>query len=412
MTAFTDQSTTSAAPPTPAQARKKSNPLTLDWALILVVGVLIAFGLMMVYSTTFDWSYRDTGSPTTILFQQVRSLAVGLVIMLVLARIDYHIWKRLAVPLLGITIAALLAVLLFGSRAFNAQRGLLNGSYQPSELAKLATIIYLGVWLTSKQEHINNITYGLLPYAIVVGVLAGLVLMQPDISATLTVILVGATMFFLSGADLMHIAMGAVGSGILGYGIVMTSTTARTRISDFLVGLTNPTETSWHVQQAIIAFINGGLFGRGLGESRQKFIALPTPHTDSVFAVIGEELGLIGCLVVILLFALLIWRGARIAANAKDELGSILAGGITIWIAFEVIINVGVMVAALPFAGNALPFVSYGGSSLVAVLAAMGILLSISRHDPDASIARKTRAAIDYSRRDGRPRISSPRRSE
>lgn len=408
MTAFTSQPSNSA----PAPARKKSNPLTLDWALILVVGMLVAFGLMMVYSTTFDWSYREFNSPTDIFFRQIRSLGIGLAIMFVMARVDYHVWKPLAVPLLGLTVLALIAVLFFGSRAFNAQRGLINGSYQPSEIAKLMTIVYLGVWLTSKQERINDITYGLLPYAVVVGILAGLVLLQPDISATFTIILVGATMFFLSGADLMHIAVGALGSGILGYSIVMTSSTARTRISDFLVGLTNPTETSWHVQQAIIAFINGGMLGRGLGESRQKFVALPTPHTDSVFAVVGEELGLIGCLLVIFLFALLIWRGARIAANAKDELGSILAAGITTWIAFEVIINVGVMVAALPFAGNTLPFISYGGSSLVAVLAAVGLLLSISRHDPEASIPRKTRAAFDYGRRDGRPRISSPRRSE
>lgn len=403
---------TQTSTPAPAASRKKANPLGLDWALLLVVGVLIAFGLMMVYSTTFDWSYREFNSPTEIFFKQVRSLAIGLVVMFLMARIDYHIWKPFAVPLLGVTVLALIAVLIFGSSTFGSIRGLFNGSYQPSELAKLIIIIYLAVWLTSKKERINDITYGLIPYAVVVGILAGLVLLQPDISATFTIVLVGATMFFLSGADLLHIAVGALVSGTLGYGIVMTSSTARARISDYLTGLTNLTETSWHVQQAIIAFINGGLIGRGLGESHQKFQALPTPHTDSVFAVIGEELGLVGCVIVILLFALLIWRGARIAANAKDELGSVLAAGITSWIAFEVIINIGVMVAALPFAGNALPFISYGGSSLVVAMAAVGLLISISRHDPDASIQRKTRAAFDYSRRDGRPRISSPRRSE
>jgi cell division protein FtsW len=412
MTAIPNQPTTHNTPAAAPSTRKKSNPLGWDWALLLVVGVLVAFGLMMVYSTTFDWSYREFSSPTTIFFNQVRSLAVGLAVMFVLSRIDYHVWKPFAVPMLGVTVAALIVVLLFGSRAFNATRGLLNGSYQPSEAAKLIIILYLAVWLTSKKERINDITYGLIPYAVVVGVLAGLVLLQPDISATFTIVLVGATMFFLSGADLLHIAAGAGVSGILGYGIVMTSTTARARISDYLTGLTNLTETSWHVQQAIIAFINGGFFGRGLGESHQKFQALPTPHTDSIFAVIGEELGLAGCLIVLLLFAVLIWRGARIAANAKDELGSMIASGITSWLAFEVIINIGVMVAALPFAGNALPFISYGGSSLVVALAAVGLLLSISRHDPDASIPRKTRAAFDYSRRDGRPRISSPRRGE
>jgi len=397
---------------TPAPARKKATPLNMDWGLLLVVGVLAAFGLMMVYSTTFDWSYRDFNSPTAVFFRQVRSLGIGLVVMFVIARIDYHVWKPLAVPLLGLTVLALIAVLFFGSRAFGAQRGLFNGSYQPSEVAKLVTIVYLAVWLTSKQERINDVTYGLIPYAVVVGVLAGLVLLQPDISATFTLVLVGATMFFLSGADLLHIAVGAIVSGLLGWSIVMTSTTARSRIAEYLAGLTNLTETSWHVQQAIIAFINGGIFGRGLGESHQKFQALPTPHTDSIFAVIGEELGLVGCLAVIFLFVVLIWRGARIAANAKDELGSIIAAGITAWLAYEVIINIGVMAAALPFAGNTLPFISYGGSSLVVALAGVGLLLSISRHDPDASIPRKTRAAFDYGRRDGRPRVSSPRRRE
>lgn len=397
---------------TSAPARKKANPLNLDWALLLVVGVLIAFGLMMVYSTTFDWSYLQFDSPTTIFFRQIRSLAIGLAVMFVVARLDYHVWRPLAVPLLGLTVLALIAVLFFGSRVFNAQRGLFNGSYQPSEVAKLVTILYLAVWLTSKKERINDVTYGLIPYAVVIGILAGLVLLQPDISASFTLVLVGATMFFLSGADLLHIAGGAIVSGLMGYGIVMTSATARARIAQYLAGLTNLTETSWHVQQAIIAFINGGFLGRGLGESHQKFQALPTPHTDSIFAVIGEELGLLGCLLVIGLFALLIWRGARIAANAKDELGAIIAAGITTWIAYEVIINIGVMVAALPFAGNALPFISYGGSSLVVTLASVGLLLSISRHDPDASIPRKTRAAFDYSRWDRRPRVSSPRRRE
>ena len=395
-----------------APARKKASPLNFDWALLLVVGVLIAFGLMMVFSTTFDWSYRAYGDEWQIFWQQVRSLGIGLVVMLVVARLDYHAWKPLAVPMLVATVGALLLVLVIGSRVFNATRGLFNGSYQPSEVAKFVLIVYLSVWLTSKKERINDVTYGLIPYAVVVGVLAGLVLWQPDISATFTIVLVGATMFFLSGADLLHIAAGAIVSGGLGYGIVMASSTARARISDYLAGLTNLTETSWHVQQAIIAFINGGFFGRGLGESHQKFQALPTPHTDSVFAVIGEELGLVGCFFVIVLFGFLVWRGVRIAANAKDELGAILAAGITTWLAYEVIINIGVMVAALPFAGNALPFISYGGSSLVVALAGIGLLLSISRHDPDSSIPRKTRAAFDYSRGDRRPRISSPRRSE
>ncbi len=397
---------------TQVPTRKKSNPLNLDWGLLLVVGVLLAFGLMMVYSATFDWSYRQYDSPTTVFFRQVRSLIVGLVVMAVVARVDYHIWQKLAVPALGVVILALVVVLFFGSRAFGAQRGLFNGSYQPSEAAKLMTIIYLGVWLTSKGEKIKDLSYGLIPYGVVVGVLAGLVLRQPDISAALTIVLVGAAMFFLAGADLLQIVLAAAVSGAAGYAIVITSPTASNRIAEYLAGLTNITETSWHVQQAIIAFINGGFFGRGLGESHQKFQALPTPHTDSIFAVVGEELGLVGSLLLIALFAILIWRGSKIAATAKDSLGAILASGVTAWIAIEAIINMGVMVAALPFAGNALPLISYGGSSLVVTLAGVGLLLSISRHNPDERIPRKTRAAFDYSRRDGRPRVSRTRSRE
>lgn len=393
-------------------ARKKSNPLNLDWGLLLVVGVLLAFGLMMVYSTTFDWSYTDFKSPTAVFFRQVRSLAIGLVVMFVLARIDYHHLRIAAVPMLAATVLALIVVLVFGSRNFGAQRGLLNGSYQPSELAKLVMVIYLGVWLTSKGEKIKDFGYGLAPYGVVVGVLAGLVLQEPDVSATLTIVLVGGAMFFLAGADLLQITLAGIVSGAAGYAVVMSSTTARDRIAEYLAGLTNIEKTSWHVQQAIIAFINGGVFGRGLGESYQKFEALPTPHTDSVFAVVGEELGLIGCVFLMALFVALIWRGTKIAASAKDGLGAILAAGITTWIAVEVIINIGVMVAALPFAGNALPLISYGGSSLVVTLAGIGVLLSISRHNPDETIQRKTRASFDYSRRDRRPRVSRPRSSE
>lgn len=395
---------TSSAPPIPA--RKKAGPLNMDWGLLLIVAMLIAYGLIMVYSTTFDWSYRQYDSPTTIFFKQLTWLALGVAAMLFVARLDYHIWIKLAVPLLAFTVFFLIVVLIFGTQVFGAQRGLFQGSLQPSELAKLVTVVYLAVWLTSKGEKINDISYGLVPFGVMVGFLAGLVLRQPDISAALTIIVVGAAMFFLAGADVLQISLASVTGGAIGYLIVITSATARARLSTWLAGLTNITETSWHVQQAVIAFINGGFFGRGIGESRQKFQALPTPHTDSIFAVVGEELGLIGCVFLIALFILLIWRGAKIAANARDSLGAIIASGITVWFAFEAIINIGVMVAAVPFAGNALPFISYGGSSLVVSLCAIGLLLSISRQDPDSSIQRKTRASFDYSRRDRRPRLS------
>ncbi len=361
---------------------------------------------MMVYSSTFDWSYRQYGSPTTIFIRQLEWLALGLTMMFITARVDYHWWKRLAVPLMILTLGALLWVLVFGSQVFGAQRSFFRGSVQPSELAKFVTIVYLAAWLDSKGDKIRETGYGLVPFALIVGIVAGLILLQPDLSATATVLVVATLMFFVSGADIIQMGMvGVLGSATI-WGVLQVSVTGRMRLADYLVGLQDLTQASWHIKQAAIAFINGGVFGRGLGESHQKFGFLPTPHTDSIFAIIGEELGLIGCLFVIALFIALIWRGFKITAQARDPLGAVLAAGIVAWVALEALINIAVMVGIMPFAGNALPLISYGGSNLVVTLTAMGVLLSISRRREDETIPRKTRATIDFGRRDRRWSVS------
>ncbi|MFQ5408533.1 MAG: FtsW/RodA/SpoVE family cell cycle protein [Anaerolineales bacterium] len=389
----------------PADTRKTSRararPASFDWALLLTTGALVAFGLMMVYSTTFDWSYRVYGSPTTIFMRQVTSLGLGLAAMFILARLDYHFLQRpwIAITIILGTIGLLIVVQVAGSTVFGAKRGIFEGRYQPSELAKLTVIIYLSVWLASRREHLRNVGYGMLPYAVIVGVVSGLILLQPDLSAVLTIVLVGGTLFLLAGAELLQVGIVGIISAAVASAVIAWSDTGRDRLSVYLNGLNDLTQASWHVQQAIVAFVNGGWFGRGLGESYQKFSILPTPHTDSIFAIVAEELGLAGSLVLIVLFAVLIWRGIKIAANAPDFFGAILAGGLSSWLAYEAIINIAVMVAALPFAGNALPFISYGGSSLVVALSAIGILLSISRHDPADYPKRKTRAAVDLRRR-------------
>jgi cell division protein FtsW len=234
-------------------------------------------------------------------------------------------------------------------------------------------------------------------------------------------------MFFIAGADLVQ--LGLVGlTGLATIGLLMQlpiqiAITGRQRLWEYLQGLQDLTQASWHVKQAAIAFVNGGVFGRGLGESHQKFGFLPTPHTDSIFAIIGEELGLLGCLLVIGLFVVLAWRGFKVAAQAKEALGATLAAGITCWVVFEALVNVAVMVGAFPFAGNALPLISYGGSNMVMTLLAIGVLLSVSRRGGDETIARRVRsmgfrreageagdarpnAAFDFRRRDGRGRVS------
>lgn len=386
--------------------RKKAFGLPIDTMLLVIVGALLAFGLMMVYSATFDWSYRQYGSPTTIFVRQLEWLALGLTGMFIAARVDYHWWKRLALPLMIVALGALLWVLVFGSQVFGAQRSFFRGSVQPSELAKFVMIVYLAAWLDSKGDKIRAVGYGIIPFGMIVGIVAGLILLQPDLSAAATVLLVATLMFFISGADIFQMALAALFGSATIWGVLQVSATGRQRLADYLVGLQDLTQASWHIKQAAIAFVNGGVFGRGLGESHQKFGFLPTPHTDSIFAIIGEELGLLGCLFVIALFVALIWRGFKITAQARDPLGAILAAGIIAWVALEALINIAVMVGVVPFAGNALPFISYGGSNLVVTLTAMGVLLSISRRREDETIPRKTRATIDFGRRDRRWSVS------
>jgi cell division protein FtsW len=417
--------------PTPSEqpSARKLFGLRFDTMLLVVAGALVAFGLMMVYSTTFDWSYREFGQPSVIFLRQVQWLGVGVVAMLVAARMPYQWWRRLSVVAMGATLLALVGVLLIGSTTFNAQRSFFSGSVQPSELAKLVTILYLAVWLDSKSDRLHHLSYGLLPFGFIVGVVAGLILLQPDLSAAGTIVIVAALMFFIAGADIIQMGLVGAAVSVTAFLVLQVSETGRQRLADYIAGMQDLTQASWHVQQAAIAFVNGGLFGRGLGESHQKFGFLPTPHTDSIFAIVGEELGLLGCLFVIGLFLAFAWRGFRIAAGARDQLGAIMAAGLVCWVLAEALINIAVMVGALPFAGNALPFISYGGSNLVVMLTGVGILLSVSRRDDNERIERKTRgnpsaqreslrvgsrfgprtaqnATSSFGRRDGRRRIS------
>ena len=361
--------------------QKRSFIATLDGYLMVIVGILLAIGLMMVYSTTFDWSYQTYGNEATIFLQHLRNAGIGIVVMAVTAFIDYRLWRRVAVPLLLITIGALVAVLLFGDDVFGARRSLINGSFQPSELAELVTVIYMAAWLSSRRTQIRSLTYGLLPFAFLVGIVAVLILRQPDISTAATVVAVAGIMFFLAGADLLQLAVTGAIVGVIGF-VYVTSfgpSYANGRLSSFVSSVSDVTQSDYHVQQAIIAFNNGGLTGVGLGQGKQKFGNLPAPHTDSIFAVIGEELGLVGAALVVGLYIVLVIRGIQIARRSVDHFGALLAAGLTIWIAIKALLNIAVMTAVVPPTGSPLPFISFGGSSLVVLLAGTGLLLSVSR---------------------------------
>jgi cell division protein FtsW len=375
--------------------RRRRFTATIDTYLVLTVGVLVAIGLMMVWSTTFFWSEPQSA----IFMQQVRNAVIGFILMIVLTIIDYRIWRRLAIPMMGVVIVALLGLLVLpGVQArFGAKRAYFDGAVQPSESAMLAVIIYMAAWLSSKQSKIRYLTYGLLPFALLVGTIAGLIVLEPDLSTAALICLTAAIMFFLAGADWIQLGITAFGFGGVGFLAVTQLDYARARLQSFLDLLRDPIQAqAAHAQAVIIAFLNGGLGGVGLGQSYQKFFNLSTPHTDAIFAVIGEELGLIGCALVVALYVVLLIRGFRIARNAPDLFGALLAAGVTVSIVLEALFNVAVMASAVPFVGVPLPFISFGGSSLVSAMASVGLLLSVSRATVrQATPTRKTNETLN-----------------
>ena len=242
---------------------------------------------------------------------------------------------------------------------------------------------------------------------------AGLIALQPDISAVITVMILGGLMFFLAGAELKQILLLLLAAVIVGYLVIMVSATGSQRISDYIAGLKDPTQGSYHVRRSFEAFVKGKWVGVGIGNADTKLTGLPVPHTDSIFAVVGEETGVVGTTVLVGVYVVLLWRGISIAQRAPDKLGSLLAVGLTLWITIEAFINMAVMVNLLPFAGNALPFISSGGSSLVMTLVAVGILLNISRlsEQSEEQNDRFFNAVINLRGRNRRRRVSSDRRS-
>jgi cell division protein FtsW len=363
----------------PAASRTRSNQLRIDVPLLLTLITLLVFGLIIVYSASYNHSISIYGNPNTIFFRQVAWLIIGVFVATILVFLNYHYWRLLAVPLLGLTLVALTGVLFFNIVLNGAVRTLWGASVQPSELAKLVIIIYLSVWLTAKQDHLTNISFGLIPLATLLGVVGGLILLQPDFSAVVTLLALGGLLFFLAGGDLRQIVMLLVIALVVGLAIVYFSSTGSQRIQDWMIGLKDPTEASYHVRRAFEAFVNGGWFGSGLGRGGTKVTGLPVPPTDSIFAVVGEEVGVVGAVGLVMLYVIFFWRGMSIARRAPDQLGALLAAGVSLWIALEAFINMAVIVNLVPFAGNALPFISAGGSNLVMSLAAAGILLNVSR---------------------------------
>ncbi len=280
----------------------------------------------------------------------------------------------------------------------------------------MAIILYLAVWLDNRRETLSNFKEGLLPLGIIVGLVAAFIIAQPDISASMTVVILGVMMFFLAGGDMRQIILILLGAGALGFLMITVMPTGKARFAQYISGMRNPPrEGSYHIRRTFEAVIKGRFFGGvGLGNADTKFTGLPLPpHTDSIFAVIAEETGVFGSFFVIILFVLLLWRGYVIAKNAPDNLGKLLSFGLIGWIVLEALMNIAVIVGLFPpMAGNALPFISAGGSSMVTTLFAIGIVMNVSRQSAAKINQERSSgsAAVDLRGRDWRRSVSRPNR--
>jgi len=397
----------------PESSGKRPVRLGFDVPLVLITVGLVIFGLLMVYSASWDFGYQFKRDPLYYFGRQIFWVVLGIGVLLAAALTRFQRLTRLALPFMAISIASLVGVLFLGDERHGAIRGLLGGSFQPSEAAKLVMIIYLSVWLYNRRDQLRDIWFGLFPLGSILGIVGFLILAQPDYSAVVTIGFIGVLMFFLVGADLRQIILLGVIGFVFGYVAYLAVPTAQERINDYFAGINSLLAAHPHVQRALEAFVNGGWIGSGIGKSQTKLTGLPFPHTDSIFAVVGEEVGVFGSALLVLAYIGILWRGMSIAGRTKDMLGRLLAAGLTFWMVLEAMINMGVMVGLLPFAGNALPFISSGGSNLLVMMASIGILLNISRQVEETEVKQERTfdSIINLRRGNGRGRVSRTVRS-
>lgn len=354
-----------------------------DGALLSITLLLAFIGLVMVFSASGVVAGNRFHDSIFYLKRQLAWLIFGFLLLHVASRLDYTVWQRMALPILCVTVLLLLLVLIphVGTVVKGARRWLRVGpiSIQPAEMVKLVVVLYLAAYLTKKEGRATEFATWFLPPLLVIGLLAGLVVLEPDLGTVIVVGLVTLGLLFLGGARLTHL-LGLVLMAVPVVGVLVWRSPYRMqRLMTFLDPMKDPTGAGFQVNQSFLAFGSGGLAGVGLGEGKQKLFFLPEAHTDFVLALVGEEVGLLGTACLMLLYALLVLKGFQIAGRAREPFGRHLALGITLLIGGQALINAGVVTGLLPTKGLTLPLVSYGGSSLMVSLLAIGILLSISR---------------------------------
>ncbi|MGH2483942.1 MAG: putative lipid II flippase FtsW [Candidatus Limnocylindria bacterium] len=386
--------------------------------LVAVLG-LVAIGVVMVYSASSVRALLSSNDPARYGIAQAVFAAIGLSAMVVMSRIDFRVYRYFAIPAYvgALVLLSLVLVPSIGFEAGGSRRWLLLpviGNFQPAEVAKLAIILYLAHWLDRRGRAAHGLRGGLIPFALLVAPGFLLIAAEPDLGTAGIYAVAAMSVFFMSGASMVGLV--AMAGAVAAAAVVSISRTPYqlARVTTFLDPERDPLGAGYNAMQSLMALAMGGLAGVGLGASRQKYLYLPAPSTDFIYAIIGEEWGLIGTLIVLVLFLVIAWQGYRIAVHAPDTFSGLLAAGITTWLVVQAVINMMVVTALWPVTGVPLPFISYGGTALIINLVAVGILLSISREAQTGSVFDALR---DLRRRDRRahlPRVgrrASPARA-
>ena len=368
------------------RARAKNKNGQVDFLLYVVVLLLCAFGLVMVFSASYYYAQNSAKLNYDGLYylkNQAKYMALGIVVMIAMSRFDYHYLEKLKNLALIATLLLMLATVFWGEDLNGAKRwlNLFNiVTFQPSELAKFVLILYMASFMTRRAPQMGSFTRGVVPLLIIMCVICILLLLQKNMSMMMVVMMIGFVMLFLGGADMRHL----VGLCLLAVPVFFLAASMETYRWNRLVIFTNPWKDpqgiGYQLIQSLYALGSGGLFGKGLNFSTQKLLFLTYGESDFIFAIIGEELGFVGCVLVIAAYFFLICRGIRTAARCRDRFGSLLAAGITSVIAIQVAVNIGVATSSVPPTGQTLPFISAGGTSLIIFMAAVGVLLNISRN--------------------------------
>ncbi len=357
-----------------------------DYVLIFLTIFLVLFGLLMLLSASSVLSYEKFQNTYHFFTHQlIFGLIPGVLLFYLCSKIDFRVWKKFAFFLLLISVFLLIIVLIPGIGAhYNKARSWINifgFSLQPSEIVKLTFLIYLASWLDDKGlKKIKDFHYGLMPFVILISVIIILMLLQPDLGTLSIIFLISLISFYVGGGHVKHILMIMGGAGIFFLAAIKFTSYRMARFAAFFNPGADPQGAGYHLNQALIAVGSGGLFGMGLGHSRQKYGYLPEVAGDSIFPIMAEELGFFISVIYIVLIFILIYRGFMIAKNSKTYYGRILAIGISSWIGFQSFLNIGSMLGLVPMTGIPLPFISYGGTAMIMTLAAMGILVNISRY--------------------------------